>query len=401
MDKPCIVVAVTSSIAAYKSVQLVSDLLKLGYDVEVMMSKNATEFIQPLTFSTLTKHKTVVDTFERTTDYNVEHISFAKKADLCIVAPATANIIAKMAHGLADDFISTTLLAMKCPILVAPAMNTAMYENPITQKNITTLKEVGIHFIEPTSGLLACNDIGTGKLAPIEDLIDEIEYLLSEKPLLGRSVLISAGPTIEYIDPVRYISNPSSGKMGYALAKQARNFGASVTLVHGLVHLPNIRHVNHIETLRADDMYHVFLEEYKAYDIIIKAAAVADYKVDYVKEQKIKKQDDPLVLTLHKNKDILKTLGEQKLQNQVLCGFAMESEHLLENAQSKKVNKNLDLIVANNIKEEGAGFQSNDNKIYIIADEIIDYPLASKQNLAKEILLQCIIQLTKKELQNI
>lgn len=397
MDKPCIVVAVTSSIAAYKSVQLVSDLLKLDYDVEVMMSENATEFIQPLSFSTLTKHKTVISTFERTTDYNVEHISFAKKADFCIIAPATANIIAKMAHGLADDFISTTLLAMKCPILVAPAMNTAMYENPITQRNIALLKELGIHFIEPISGLLACNDVGTGKLAPLNDIIDELEYLRSEKPLRGKKVLISAGPTIEYIDPVRYITNPSSGKMGYALAKQARNLGAQVTLVHGQVHLDKIRHVTHVEALRADDMYDVFLERYKDFDIIIKAAAVADYKLDYIQEEKIKKHEDTLVLTLHKNKDILKTIGEQKLPHQVLCGFAMESENLLENAKNKKINKNLDLIVANNIKDEGAGFQSNDNKIYIITDEIIEYSLASKQQLAKEILDHCTKQLQAKE----
>lgn len=396
MSKPVVVVAITSSIAAFKSAQLVSDLLKKGYDVEVMMSKNATEFIQPLTFSSLTKKKTMVDTFERDVDWNVEHIALAKRADVCIVAPATANIIGKLANGIADDFVSTTIMAMKCPIIIAPAMNTAMYENPIVQHNMDRLKEFGYYFVEPVSGLLACNDIGKGKLADLYDLMDQIEYVLAPKPLKGRNILISAGPTIEAIDPVRFISNPSTGKMGYALAKVARNLGANVTLVHGVVALRDLPHVHMVETKSAQAMFDYFKEHMFGYDIIIKSAAVADYRVAEVADEKIKKHEDTLTLTLIKNPDILQYVGDHKKHHQVVCGFAMESENLEENAIIKKNKKHLDLIVANNIKEPQAGFGHDTNKVLMIDDTTHAYPVTSKETLAEIILNRLEDQLQKK-----
>ncbi|MGL5979185.1 MAG: bifunctional phosphopantothenoylcysteine decarboxylase/phosphopantothenate--cysteine ligase CoaBC [Erysipelotrichaceae bacterium] len=390
MDKKCIVVGVTGGIAAYKSVQLVSDLLKKGYDVEVVMSKNACEFIQPLTFSSLTKHNTLVDTFERTTDWSVEHIALAKRADLFIIAPATANIIGKIAGGIADDFLSTTVMAAKCPVIIAPAMNTNMYENPIVQENIDKLKRFGYHFVEPETGLLACEDIGKGKLANIPTLMDACEYYLSEKPLLGKKVLISAGPTIEYIDPVRFISNPSTGKMGYSLARVARNLGAEVTLVHGPTQLALIPFIKDIAVTSAQEMFEYFKVEAVAYDFIIKTAAVSDYHVSQVSEQKLKKTSQPLTLTLEENPDILAYLGKHKQPHQVLCGFAMESERLEEYAEAKRIKKRVDMIVANNIKEAGAGFGVDTNRVTILDGETHKLPLASKEALAYEILMRML-----------
>lgn len=385
--KKTIVLGVTSSIAAFKSVQLVSDLIKKGYDVEVIMSKNATEFIQPLTFSSLTKHKTYVDTFDREVDYSVEHISLAKRADLFIIAPASANIIAKVAHGLADDMLSTTFLAANCPKLIAPAMNTQMYENPITQDNLAICQKYGMQIIEPETGRLACNDTGKGKLASLSALMDAIEEALeTDKILAGKKVMITAGPTIEKIDPVRYITNHSSGKMGYAIAKAARNMGAEVTLISGPVDLAPISrvHMEYIET--TNQLKEVATSLYETQDYIICAAAPADYGVEKTAEHKIKKSEDILTFNLKKNPDVLKFIGEHKT-HQKICGFAAESENAIENGKAKLYKKNCDMIVVNNILNEGAGFKSDTNIVSILTDkEQIDYDMMSKEELAKVIL---------------
>lgn len=381
--KKTIIVGVTSSIAAYKSIQLVSDLLKKGYDVEVIMSKNATEFIQPLTFSTLTKHKTYVDTFDRDIEYNVEHISLAKKADAFIIAPASANVIAKIAHGICDDMLTTTFLACSCPKIIAPAMNTNMLENPITQDNIALCKQYRVHFVDSVDGLLACEDVGKGKLADLNTLIDAIEmHLQKEKPLLGKNVLISAGPTIEKIDPVRFISNHSSGKMGYALAKAARNMGANVTLVSGPTTLPTPYGVKVINIESAQDMFETIVSLFEKQDYIIKAAAVADFRAATQATHKMKKKDNESSLSLIQNKDILQYLGEHKT-NQKICGFAMETQDVIKNARNKCIQKNCDMLVVNNLLQEGAGFQKDTNVVSILTkDTQEDYPLMSKQQLA-------------------
>ena len=383
----CILVGVSSSIAAYKSVQLVSDLLKKGYDVEVMMTENATKFITPLTFSSLTKHKTVYEMFEDDIDYDIKHISLAKKADVLIIAPATANVIAKLANGIADDFLTTTVLASKAPKIIAPAMNTNMYENEITKANLAKLKEMGFIIIEPEYGLLACKDEGKGKLANISTLIEVIESaLVKDKYLKGKKVIVTAGPTKEAIDPVRFITNHSSGKMGYAIARAAYALGAEVTLVSGEVDLDKPYGVNMVQVKSAKEMFEAMKELYADSDYVIMAAAVADYRPLEYACGKIKKNSSSLELKLTKTDDILAYLGQHKT-HQKLCGFAMETDDLLENAKHKFDIKNCDLLIANDLSEEGAGFKHDTNAVYIIsAQEVKKMPLMAKSDLAYLIL---------------
>ena len=383
----CVLVGVSSSIAAYKSAQLVSDLLKKGYDVEVMMTENATKFITPLTFSSLTKHKTVYEMFEDDIDYDIKHISLAKKADVLIIAPATANVIAKLANGIADDFLTTTVLASKAPKIIAPAMNTNMYENEITKANLAKLKEMGFIIIEPEYGLLACKDEGKGKLANISTLIEVIESaLVKDKYLKGKKVIVTAGPTKEAIDPVRFITNHSSGKMGYAIARAAYALGAEVTLVSGEVDLDKPYGVNMVQVKSAKEMFEAMKELYADSDYVIMAAAVADYRPLEYACGKIKKNSSSLELKLTKTDDILAYLGQHKT-HQKLCGFAMETDDLLENAKHKFDIKNCDLLIANDLSEEGAGFKHDTNAVYIIsAQEVKKMPLMAKSDLAYLIL---------------
>ncbi len=383
----CVLVGVSSSIAAYKSVQLVSDLLKKGYDVEVMMTENATKFVTPLTFSSLTKHKTVYEMFEDDIDYDIKHISLAKKADVLIIAPATANVIAKLANGIADDFLTTTVLASKAPKIIAPAMNTNMYENEITKANLAKLKEMGFIIIEPEYGLLACKDEGKGKLANISTLIEVIEStLVKDKYLKGKKVIVTAGPTKEAIDPVRFITNHSSGKMGYAIARAAYALGAEVTLVSGEVDLDKPYGVNMVQVKSAKEMFEAMKELYADSDYVIMAAAVADYRPLEYACGKIKKNSSSLELKLTKTDDILAYLGQHKT-HQKLCGFAMETDDLLENAKHKFDIKNCDLLIANDLSEEGAGFKHDTNAVYIIsAQEVKKMPLMAKSDLAYLIL---------------
>lgn len=367
--KKTIVVGVSSSIAAYKSADLVSRLLKKGYDVEVIMTKNATEFITPLTFLSLTKHKTCVDTFDRNVQYDVEHISLAKKADLFIIAPATANIIAKTANGLADDMLSTTFLASKCPKIIAPAMNTAMYENPITQDNLRKLRDYGVAIVDPDDGLLACGDVGKGRLADIETLLDAIdEHIHIDKPLKGKKIIVSAGPTIERIDPVRYITNHSTGKMGYAIAEAARNMGADVTLVSGRTNLRIPSNIRFIQIESAREMFEAIRNIYDEADYVIKSAAVADFRPKTEALNKIKKEDSDGVIELERTDDILAYLGSHKT-HQKLCGFAMETENVLNNAKEKLVKKNCDMLVLNNLRTEGAGFGVDTNVVTVLTKD--------------------------------
>ena len=391
--KKTIVIGVTSSIAAFKSVQLTSDLIKKGYDVEVIMSKNATQFIQPLTFSSLTKHKTYVETFDREVDYSVEHIALAKRADVFIIAPASANCIAKVAHGICDDMLTTTFLAANCPKIIAPAMNTQMWNNQITQDNIKKCIHYGMTIVQPESGRLACEDIGAGKLASIAILIDAIEQaLIIEKPLTGKKVMINAGATMESIDPVRYISNHSSGKMGYAIAKAARNLGADVTLISAPTTLDKIVGITQIDVQTTKQMYESALAQFKDMDYIICAAAPADYTMLTYHEHKIKKTGDTLTLELTRNPDILAYLGTHKT-HQKICGFAAESQNAVENAKQKFINKNCDLMVINNILQEGAGFKSDTNIISIMdKNGVQEYEKMPKEKLAYIILEALIAQ---------
>ncbi len=386
MKKKTVVIGVCGGIAAYKIAELSSRLIKKNYNVQIMMTKNALEFIQPLTFETLTKNKVMIDTFDRNFTYDVEHIEIAKKADVFVVAPATANMIAKIANGIADDFISTTILACKAPKLICPAMNTAMYENPITQNNIDKLESYGYDVMETEKGLLACNDVGYGRLAPIDDIESKIEYHLQIKPLLNKNILISAGATREAIDKVRFITNYSSGKMGYAIAKEAYLQGANVTLVTGKTTIKKPYGVNVLEVSSSNDMFQAIKEICDKQDIIIKAAAVSDYTIKNYKDYKIKKDND-LNIEFEKTADILAYLGSHRRENQFICGFAMETENLIENAKNKLINKNVDMIVANSLNEENAGFNHDTNKVTIItSDEVHSLPLLSKNDVAKEIL---------------
>lgn len=381
-----IVVGVSGGIAAFKTCQLVSDLAK-KHEVQVIMTKNATNFIHPLTFETLTGRKCLVDTFDRSFTYEVEHISTAKWADLFVVAPASANVIAKFASGICDDMLTTTFLASKAPKIIVPAMNTNMYDNPVTQENLQRLKGLGMHIVDPVSGFLACGDTGRGKMADpkvIEEAIDM--YLDKERPLAGSRVLVTAGPTQEAMDPVRYITNHSSGKMGYAVARSARNLGAEVTLVSGQCGLDRPYGIEVVDVVSAQDMYQAVMDRAAASDYVVMAAAIADYTPAVTSDEKIKKKDDDLKIELKRTQDILKTLGQQKEGTQVLCGFAMETQNLLENARKKLESKNADMIVANNLKVEGAGFAHDTNvATFILPDGLVEEPLQSKDDLADHI----------------
>ena len=367
MKGKTVVLGITGSIAAYKMANVASALIKRGADVHVIMTENATKFIHPITFETLTNHKCLVETFDRNFQFHVAHVSLAKQADVMLIAPASANVIGKMAHGIADDMLTTTVLACKAPILVAPAMNTNMLENAIVQENIEYLRQHGMTIIQPDAGRLACGDTGSGKLAKEETLIEYIEYaLVKEKDLAGKKVLVTAGPTQESIDLVRYITNHSSGKMGYAIAKAARSRGAKVTLVSGKTNLETPLGVNRIDVVSAKEMFKAVTLRAPEQDIIVKAAAVADYRPSKIAEQKMKKSEGSMAIELERTDDILQYVGERKKENQLICGFAMETEHLLERAEEKRKRKNLDMIVANSISQEGAGFQGDTNIVTII-----------------------------------
>lgn len=387
-----IIVGVSGGIAAYKTAGLVSALVREGAKVHVIMTRNALHFIGPITFESLSSHKCLTDTFERNFEFKVEHIELAKKADLFIVAPATADIIGKMANGIADDMLTTTLLAAKCPILIAPAMNTRMYENPIVQDNMDRLKLYKIKLIEPVCGHLACGDIGKGKMADpdtiLEYAIHEVAY---EKDLRGKRILISAGPTREAIDPVRFISNHSSGKMGIELARAAADRGAKTTLVVGSTAEKLPAFVDSVQIVSAKEMFEAIQSRYEAQDIIIKAAAVADYRPKHIAENKIKKSGEDAVIELERTRDILWFLGEHKKTHQFLCGFSMETENLIENSSKKLYKKNLDMIVANNLNEEGAGFGVDTNRVTLITKERTkDLALMTKRELAHAILDEII-----------
>ncbi|MBO6153855.1 MAG: bifunctional phosphopantothenoylcysteine decarboxylase/phosphopantothenate--cysteine ligase CoaBC [Lachnospiraceae bacterium] len=388
LEGKCVVLGITGSIAAYKIASLASALKKLGADVEVIMTRNATNFINPITFETLTGHKCLVDTFDRNFEFNVEHVSIAKKADVFMVAPASANVIGKIANGICDDMLTTTFMACRCPKIISPAMNTAMYENAILQDNLTKLESYGMNVIKPASGYLACGDVGAGKMPEPEVLLDyilqEIEY---EKDMVGKRVLVTAGPTREAIDPVRFISNHSTGKMGYAIARVASRRGAEVTLVSGPTNLDKPLGVRVIDVTSAGEMYDAVVANYKDADIIIKSAAVADYTPTTVANQKMKKSDDDMSIELTRTEDILGWLGQHKLDNQKLCGFAMETQDLIENATAKLKKKNADMIVANSIATEGAGFGVDTNVATLItSDGAESLNMMSKEELAKIIL---------------
>ena len=384
-----IIIGITGSVAAFKSIQLISDLVKQGYQIEVMMSESATRFVTPVCIQSLTKRKVYVDTFDDENPAIITHVDIVKDADLFMVVPASAHTIAKLAYGMADNMLTSAFLAATCPKLIAPAMNVHMYENPITQKNMQLLKETGVVFVEPILGLLACGDTGNGKLADEDTLLEMIDYMLAPKTLSGKNILISAGPTQESLDPVRFITNHSSGKMGYALAKAAFQLGANVTLVSGPTHLKKPHGVNVIDVISANDMYHQIIQCVKEYDYMIMSAAVGDYACNEIADEKIKKHTDTLTLELHKNKDILLEIGKRRLASQVICGFAMETSHLIENAQMKLQKKNCDMIVANHLKTDGAGFQGDTNVVSILTpQEITDYQKMSKQELAYIILNQ-------------
>lgn len=383
-----VVLGVTGSIAAYKIANLTSMLTKLHADVHVLMTENATNFINPITFETLTGRKCLVDTFDRNFQYEVEHIALAKEADVVLIAPATANVMAKLAHGLADDMLTTTVLACTCPKIVAPAMNTAMYENPITQDNIATLVKYGFEVVEPAVGMLACKDVGRGKF-PDETLLAEhvIRAAALQKDMSGKKVLVTAGATQEAIDPVRYITNHSTGKMGYALARMAMLRGAEVTLVSGQSALTPPPFVTVVPIRSAGEMFDAVTSRSDAQDIIIKAAAVADYRPASVASEKLKKSDDELNIALERTRDILQYLGARKKQGQLLCGFAMETVNMEENAKRKLAKKNLDLIAANNVKVAGAGFGTDTNVVTLITkDGSRQLELMSKEAVAMEIL---------------
>ena len=383
-----ILLGVTGGIAAYKAAALASALVKLHANVEVIMTQHATEFITPLTFEQLTGRRTMVDTFDRNFSHQVEHISLAERTDLVIIAPATANICAKLAHGLADDMLTTTVLACKCPKLVAPAMNTNMYENPITQDNLAILRRYGFNVIEPASGRLACGAVGKGKLPEPEDLVQHIlHYLAAEHDLAGKKVVVTAGPTQESLDPVRYLTNHSTGKMGYALAKMASLRGAEVTLISGPVSLAPLPFVKMVPVVSAADMFEAVQTYALDADMIFMAAAIADYTPASYADNKIKKKDGDLSIPLNRTQDILFWLGQNRRPEQVICGFSMETENLLENSRGKLERKNADMICANNLKVKGAGFGVDTNVITVITKEnMVELPLQSKDSAANAIL---------------
>ncbi len=383
-----VVLAVSGSIAAYKIASLASALGKLHADVQVLMTQNATNFINPITFETLTGNKCLVDTFDRNFQYSVEHVALAKRADVVLVAPASANVIGKIANGIADDMLTTTVMACKCKKIISPAMNTQMFENPIVQDNLKKLEHYGYEVIQPAVGLLACKDVGAGKMPEPETLL---EYILREvayeKDLKGKNILVTAGPTQEPIDPVRYLTNHSSGKMGYAIAKVCSMRGADVTLVSGKTAIKPPLFVDVVPVTTARDMYEAVTSRFDQQDIVIKAAAVADYRPKTISDQKVKKADGELSIEMERTDDILKYLGEHKREDQFLCGFSMETEHMLENSRKKLEKKNLDMIVANNVKVEGAGFAGDTNIVTLITkDDETQLPLLSKEETAVEIM---------------
>ncbi len=382
-----IVLGVSGSIAAYKIAALASMLVKKQADVTVIMTPNATNFINPITFETLTGNKCLVDTFDRNFQYNVEHVALARQTDVFLAAPASADVIAKSACGIADDMLTTTLLACRCPKIFAPAMNTAMYENPVVQDNIKKLKDYGMTVLEPASGYLACGDVGAGKMPEPEALLEAVVYALTPKDMAGKRLLVTAGPTREQIDPVRYISNHSTGKMGYAIAKQAMLRGADVTLVSGKTDLQPPPGVRLVPVVSAADMAQAVKEAASGQDIIIKAAAVADYRPAAVAQEKMKKKDGELSIALERTEDILAWLGAHRREGQFLCGFSMETEHLLENSRVKLEKKKIDMIVANNLRQEGAGFGTDTNVVTILTkDDTVELPLLSKEEVADRLL---------------
>ncbi len=393
-----ILLGVTGGIAAYKAADLCSRLVKQHAGVDVIMTKNATQFITPLTFESLCHRKTVTDTFDRNHPWEVEHIALAEKADCVVIAPATANIIAKFAYGLADDMLTTTVLACTCPKILVPAMNTHMYENPVVQDNLERLRRYGWHILEPATGHLACGTNGKGKMPEPETILQHVLLQCAcEKDLQGQRILVTAGPTREAVDPVRFLTNHSSGKMGYAIAVAAACRGAKVTLVSGQVSLPKPEGVDVVSVTSAQEMYDAVTGRQQENDIIIKAAAVADYRPAKVADEKIKKKDDSsdLVMELERTKDILQYLGEHKPEGQLLCGFSMETEHMLENSRKKLEKKHLDMIAANNVKVEGAGFGVDTNVLTLITKESEkELPLLSKHQAAMA-LLDALLELRK------
>ena len=390
-----VLLCVTGSIAAYKIAELASRLVKKHCNVDVIMTKNATNFITPITFETLTGNKCIVDTFDRNFQFNVEHVSLAKKADCVMVAPASADIIGKMANGIADDMLTTCVLPATCPVMLAPSMNVHMYENPIVQDNMKKLASYGYEIIEADEGYLACRDIGKGKLPPEHVLVDYIiRACAMDKDLAGKKVLVTAGATQESIDPVRYITNHSTGKMGYALARMAAFRGAKVTLVAGPTNLEDPLFVDMVKVVTAEDMYEAVTSRSADMDIIIKAAAVADYRPENVSDEKIKKQDGSMAIPLTRTKDILAYLGEHKKDRQFICGFSMETEHMVENSKKKLEKKHIDMVAANNLKVEGAGFGVDTNIMTLITKEgEKELPLMSKEDVANAILDEIIAKI--------
>ena len=383
-----IVLGVTGGIAAYKSANLASMLVKLNADVHVIMTYNATHFITPMTFETLTNNKCIVDTFDRNFSFDVKHVSLAKRGDLFVVAPCTANVIGKLAHGICDDMLTTTMLATKAPKLIAPAMNTGMWENPILEDNLLKLKDYGYHIIDPIIGRLACGDTGTGKMNSEEVIVEHIlTFLAKEHDLKGKRFLITAGPTQEAIDPVRYITNHSSGKMGYAIAKMARLRGAEVTLVSGPVNIRPFEGVDVVPVVSAQDMFQAVTSRSGEADVVIMCSAVADYTPAVYSDQKVKKHDDEMAILLTRTQDILGWLGEHKSANQTLVGFSMETENLIENSRAKLLKKHADLICANSIAGGQTGFAVDTNKVTLITNETVnELPLCSKEETADKIL---------------
>ena len=388
-----VVLGVTGGIAAYKMPNLASALVKLGCNVQVLMTQNATQFITAVTFETLTGNKALVDTFDRNFSFQVEHIAVADQADLVMIAPATANVIAKLAHGLADDMLTTTVLACNCPKIVVPAMNTKMYENPVTQDNLNILRRYGWEVVEPASGYLACGAVGKGKLPEQEALLQVILHELAHaKDMVGKKVLVTAGPTQEALDPVRCLTNHSSGKMGYAIAQAATRRGAQVTLVSGPVALKRLPYVETVDVVSAQEMFEAVTTRAAEQDIIIKAAAVADYRPTVVAEDKMKKSDDALSIPLERTQDILGWLGQHRQPGQFLCGFSMETQNMVENSRKKLEKKQVDMIAANNLKVEGAGFGVDTNLLTLITKDGLDeLPMVTKEE-AADLLLDSILK---------
>ena len=384
----CVLLGVTGGIAAYKMANVASGLRKAGAEVHVIMTENATQFITPLTFETLTNNRCVVDTFARDFQYDVTHVSLAKKADLILIAPATANVIAKLAHGIADDMLTTTVLASRCKKLVAPAMNTAMLENPITQDNLETLRKYGFTIVEPAVGMLACKDVGSGKLPEPEVLLDRIAMEIArEKDYLGLHVTVTAGPTREALDPVRYLTNHSTGKMGYAIAREAMLRGADVTLISGPTSLAPVPGVRMVPIVSAQDMFEAVKEALPRTDILIKSAAVADYRPAEVFTDKIKKREGDMAIPLERTPEILTWVSQHRHPGLFVCGFSMETKDLLDSSRKKLEKKHLDMIVANNLKVAGAGFGVDTNVVTILTDrEVLELPMMGKDQVAARLL---------------